>query len=62
MSILVNKDSRVLFQGITGSAGGFHADQCIAYGTSVVAGVTPGAYRQRFRLRTSRRQWTGMPG
>nr|WP_279235938.1 helix-turn-helix domain-containing protein [Acidovorax sp. W1-6] len=27
-----------------------------------VAGVTPGAYRQRFRLRTSRRQWTGMPG
>jgi succinyl-CoA synthetase alpha subunit len=42
MSILVGTDTKVLFQGITGSAGGFHADQCIAYGTAVVAGVTPG--------------------
>ncbi len=42
MSILVNKDSRILVQGITGSQGTFHATQCLAYGTQVVAGVTPG--------------------
>ena len=42
MAILVNKETRVVVQGITGSAGGFHAKQCAAYGTKVVAGVTPG--------------------
>ncbi len=42
MSILVNRDSRVLVQGITGSEGTFHATQMIEYGTVVVAGVTPG--------------------
>ena len=42
MSILVNKKSRVLVQGITGSEGTFHATQMIEYGTNVVAGVTPG--------------------
>ena len=42
MSILVNKDSRVLVQGITGSEGTFHTNQMIEYGTKVVAGVTPG--------------------
>jgi succinyl-CoA synthetase alpha subunit len=42
MSILVNKDSRIMVQGITGSQGTFHAQQCLAYGTRVVAGVTPG--------------------
>lgn len=42
MSILLHKNSRVLFQGITGKAGGFHAKQCLDYGTQVVAGVTPG--------------------
>lgn len=42
MSILVDENSRVLVQGITGKEGAFHAEQCIAYGTRVVAGVTPG--------------------
>ena len=41
MSILVNKNSRVVVQGITGSAGSFHTKQCMEYGTQVVAGVTP---------------------
>jgi len=42
MSILVNKDSKILCQGITGNQGSFHTEQCIEYGTRVVAGVTPG--------------------
>ncbi len=42
MSILVNKDSKIVVQGITGNEGMFHAQQCVAYGTKVVAGVTPG--------------------
>jgi succinyl-CoA synthetase alpha subunit len=42
MSILVNKNTRVIVQGITGSAGIFHATQCRDYGTKVVGGVTPG--------------------
>ncbi|MEK7656428.1 MAG: succinate--CoA ligase subunit alpha [Elusimicrobiota bacterium] len=42
MSILLNKDSRVVVQGLTGSAGSFHAKQCMDYGTRIVAGVTPG--------------------
>jgi succinyl-CoA synthetase alpha subunit len=42
MSILVNKDSRIVCQGITGNQGSFHTEQCIEYGTQVVAGVTPG--------------------
>ncbi len=42
MSILVNKDTKVIVQGITGSAGTFHAGQCQDYGTQIVAGVTPG--------------------
>ena len=42
MSILINKDSKILCQGITGNQGSFHTEQCIEYGTRVVAGVTPG--------------------
>lgn len=42
MSILVNKDSRIVVQGLTGREGMFHTEQMIAYGTNVVAGVTPG--------------------
>jgi succinyl-CoA synthetase alpha subunit len=42
MSILVNKNSKIVCQGITGNQGSFHTGQCIDYGTRVVAGVTPG--------------------
>ena len=42
MSILVNKNSRVIVQGITGSEGQFHSKQMLDYGTNIVAGVTPG--------------------
>jgi succinyl-CoA synthetase alpha subunit len=42
MSILVDKNSKIVCQGITGSQGTFHTEQCIEYGTQVVAGVTPG--------------------
>ncbi|MDH3865468.1 MAG: succinate--CoA ligase subunit alpha, partial [Desulfobulbaceae bacterium] len=42
MSIFVDKETRLLVQGITGREGQFHTRQCVAYGTNVVAGVTPG--------------------
>ena len=48
MAVLVGKHTRLLVQGITGSAGGFHTRQCIAYGTNVVAGVTPGKGGSKF--------------
>jgi succinyl-CoA synthetase alpha subunit len=41
MSILVNKDTKVIVQGFTGKEGSFHAEQCMAYGTKIVGGVTP---------------------
>ena len=42
MSILVNKETRLLVQGITGREGTFHTTQMVEYGTNVVSGVTPG--------------------
>jgi len=43
MSILINKDSKIICQGITGKQGSFHAEQCIEYGSQILAGVTPGS-------------------
>jgi len=48
MSVLVDKNTRLVVQGITGGAGAFHTRQCIEYGTNVVAGVTPGKGGQMF--------------
>jgi succinyl-CoA synthetase alpha subunit len=48
MSILVDNNTRLLVQGITGSSGAFHAKGCMEYGTNVVAGVTPGKGGQQF--------------
>src|SRR5271154_7192160 len=42
MSILVDQNTRLIVQGITGTAGKFHAEQCLKYGTNLVGGVTPG--------------------
>lgn len=51
MAVFVNRDTRVVVQGITGSAGSFHARQMLEYGTRVVAGVTPGKGGGKFEER-----------
>ena len=48
MSVLLDQNTRVIVQGITGGEGSFHTQQMIEYGTNVVAGVTPGKGGQRF--------------
>jgi succinyl-CoA synthetase alpha subunit len=52
MSILVGKETRVVFQGITGESGSLHARACLAYGTKIVAGVTPGKGGRSSRTRS----------
>src|SRR4051812_34314816 len=47
MSILVNKNTKVITQGITGASGAFHTKQCLEYGTKMVGGVTPGKGGQK---------------
>jgi succinyl-CoA synthetase alpha subunit len=61
MAILVNKNTRVVVQGITGSAGSFHAKQCIAYGTSIVAGVTPQRGGETFEAEGPEGKKVGVP-
>jgi succinyl-CoA synthetase alpha subunit len=51
MSVLVGKDTKLIVQGMTGSAGGFHSKQMLEYGTQVVAGVTPGRGGEKFERR-----------
>src|SRR3982751_3546887 len=51
MAVLVDKNTRLLVQGITGKTGGFHAKQCMEYGTNVVAGVTPGRGGEMFEAK-----------
>ena len=47
MSILINNETKLVVQGITGKEGAFHTQQMVTYGTQVVAGVTPGKGRQK---------------
>ena len=53
MSILIDENTKILVQGITGSEGSFHTEQMIEYGSKVVAGVTPGKGGQKFQDKIS---------
>ena len=57
MSIRVDENTRLVVQGITGRDGSFHTSQMIEYGTSVVAGVTPGKGGQKFEGKVRAAQW-----
>jgi succinyl-CoA synthetase alpha subunit len=61
MSVLVGKDTKVLIQGITGGAGSFHAGQCIAYGTKIVAGCTPNRGGETFEATSPDGKKVGVP-
>jgi succinyl-CoA synthetase alpha subunit len=61
MSILVDKNTKVLIQGITGSAGSFHARQCIAYGSQIVAGVTPNRGGETFEAEGPEKKKVSVP-
>ncbi len=61
MAILVSKDTRVVVQGITGSAGKFHSTQCLAYGTQIVAGCTPGRGGETFKADLPDGKSTSLP-
>ena len=61
MSILVDKNTKVVVQGITGSAGSFHARQCIAYGSKIVAGVTPNRGGETFEAEGPDKKKVGVP-
>lgn len=52
MTPLIDKNTRLVVQGITGSAGAFHAKNCMDFGTNVVAGVTPGKGGQLFEAKS----------
>jgi succinyl-CoA synthetase alpha subunit len=61
MSILVDKNTKIVVQGITGSAGSFHARQCIAYGSKIVAGVTPNRGGETFEAEGPDKKKVGVP-
>jgi len=56
MSILVDRSTRVVVQGITGREGAFHAARCKEYGTAIVGGVTPLKFQHRFKVPTPKPQ------
>ena len=59
MSILIDSETKVLCQGLTGRQGSFHTEQCLEYGTQVVAGVTPGRGGEQQRDPVARRIHAG---